>query len=81
MTPISRVRSVMLITMVFVMPMAATKSEMAPSPPSMSCCWAACCSIGLRMDSIEEVENPMALMEFSALATLEMSSTFTVAWE
>ena len=77
MMPISFVRSEMDMIIVFVMPMAATISEMAPRPPSIICFWRACSSIGLRMLSIDSVPKPMALIFFSASATREISVTLT----
>ena len=80
MTPISRVRSEMDIIMVFVIPRAATKREMAPRQPSMSCFCLASCSIGRRMLSMELVENPIFLICVSISATCRMVSAFTMAF-
>ena len=55
MMPISFVRSETDMIIVFVMPMAATKSEIAPRPPSINSIWRVCLLSSSRMLCMEYV--------------------------
>ena len=65
------------MTMVLVMPMAATTRLMAPRPPSIICFCRASFSMGSRMLSMDSVAQPRARMRFSSAATWEMLFAFT----
>ena len=75
--PISRVRSYMLIIMVFIMPMAATSSDTPPMAPKRYCICAICCSACSRESCRLLVPYPMASMASFTDATESVLSHLT----